>query len=155
MVYIYYNLTLIISEVKWQWHTAKYGDPHSEFMLCIYPSLCTHTAVGSHLCCGAPGSSWEVPCSRAPCRCIEGGENAVHLLPPPTIPAGLRLELATFRFRVWLSTIRPQFPPKVTHLNFLKFVLILPVQNTILGVWFSLFLIQSVESYVWRKRRKI
>ncbi len=31
---------------------AKYGDPYSEFVLCIYPSK-VHTAVGSHLCCGA------------------------------------------------------------------------------------------------------
>ncbi len=36
-------------------------------------------------------------------RGIEGGESAVHSLPPPTIPAGPRLELATFRLRVRLS----------------------------------------------------
>ncbi len=30
-------------------------------------------------------------------RGIEGGESAVHSLPPPTIPTGPRLELATFR----------------------------------------------------------
>ncbi len=33
-------------------------------------------------------------------RGIEGGENAVHSLPLPTIPAGPRLELATFALRV-------------------------------------------------------
>ncbi len=33
-------------------------------------------------------------------RGIEGGESAVHSLPPPTIPAGLRFELATFRLGV-------------------------------------------------------
>ncbi len=33
-------------------------------------------------------------------RGIEGGESAGHSLPPPTIPAGPRLELATFRLRV-------------------------------------------------------
>ncbi len=57
------------------WHTAKYGDPYSEFVLCINASnvpthisehthsvnthtLWTHTpgAVGSHLCCGARGA---------------------------------------------------------------------------------------------------
>ncbi len=61
-------------KVKVTWHTAKYGDPYSEFVLCIYPSkVHTHTpwththththtpwththrehtdgAVGSHLC---------------------------------------------------------------------------------------------------------
>ncbi len=31
------------------------------------------------------------------------GESAVHSLPPPTIPAGPRLELATFGLRVQLS----------------------------------------------------
>ncbi len=29
-------------------------------------------------------------------RGIKGGESAVHSLPPPTIPAGPRLKLATF-----------------------------------------------------------
>ncbi len=88
------------------WHTAKYGDPYSEFVLCIYPSkVHTHThrehththqvqkpgAVGSHLCCDARGAVvGSVSCSRAP-RCgIEGGESAGHSLPPPTIPAGPR-----------------------------------------------------------------
>ncbi len=33
---------------KWKWHTAKYGDPYSEFVHCIYPSKCTHTAVNTH-----------------------------------------------------------------------------------------------------------
>ncbi len=31
-------------------------------------------------------------------RGIEGGESAVHSLPPPTIPAGPRLELATLGY---------------------------------------------------------
>ncbi len=34
---------------------------------------------------------------------IEGGENAVNSLPPPTIPAGPSLELTTFGLRVRLS----------------------------------------------------
>ncbi len=41
---------------------------------------------------------------------IEGGESAAHSFPPPTIPAGPRLELATFQLWVWLSTIRPRLP---------------------------------------------
>ncbi len=36
-------------------------------------------------------------------RGIEGGESAGYSLPPPTIPAGPRLELATFGLRVQLS----------------------------------------------------
>ncbi len=35
-------------------------------------------------------------------RGIEGGESAVHSPPPPTIPAGPRLEPATFQSRVRL-----------------------------------------------------
>ncbi len=71
----------------------------------------THGAVGSRLCCGAQGAvGGSVSCSRAPRRGIEGGESAVHSLPPPTIPAGPRLDLATFQLWVWLSTIRPRLP---------------------------------------------
>ncbi len=46
---------------------------------------------------------FSVPCSRAPLRGIEGGEGTVHSLTPPTIPAGPRLELSTFRLRVQIS----------------------------------------------------
>ncbi len=35
------------AHLKWEWHTAKYGDPYSEFVLCIYQSKCTHTAVNT------------------------------------------------------------------------------------------------------------
>ncbi len=98
-------------KVKVKWHTTKYGDPYSEFVLCIYPIQRAHThrehtpgAVGSHLCCGA-GEQLGVRCLAQGhlSRDIEGGESAVHSLPPPTIPAGPRLELATFRLRVRLS----------------------------------------------------
>ncbi len=68
----------ILSKVTW--HTAKYGDPYSEFVLCIWPILSAHTqqwththcehtpgAVGSHLCSGTRGAvGGSVPCSRAP-----------------------------------------------------------------------------------------
>ncbi len=35
-------------KVKVTWHIAKYGDPYSEFMLCIYPSKCTHSSEHTH-----------------------------------------------------------------------------------------------------------
>ncbi len=65
------------------------SDPYLELGLCIYPSKVhthsskhTHRAVGSHLYCGARGAvGGSVPCSRALCRVIEGGESAVHSLP--------------------------------------------------------------------------
>ncbi len=98
------------------WREATYGDPYSEFVLFNPPKLhhtvvITHThredtpgAVGSHLCSGTRGAvGGSVPCSVAPQSGIEGGESAVHSLPPPTILAVLGLELATFGLRVRLS----------------------------------------------------
>ncbi len=74
---------------------------------------CEHTpgAVGSHLCCSVLGAV-GVQCFAQGLlsRGIEGGESAVHSLPPPTIPAGPRLKLTTFRLWVRLSTIRPRLP---------------------------------------------
>ncbi len=84
------------------WHTAKYGDPYSEFVLCIYPSkVHTHSSEHTHTLWTHP-EQWAGIYAAAPeeqlgVRCltqghlshgIEGGENAVHSLPPPTIPAG-------------------------------------------------------------------
>ncbi len=109
------------------WHTAKYGDPYSECVLCIYHPKCTHTqqwthirehtprAVGSHLCCSgrwSVGSS--VPCSRATQSWYWRWRECCTFTPPLTIPAVPRLELATFRLWVRLSTIRPWLPPKVS-----------------------------------------
>ncbi len=69
------------------WHTAKYVDPYSELVLCIYPSKCTHTAVNTH------PEQWEVvfmlrrPGSRrgfgallkASRHGIEGGERVLYI----------------------------------------------------------------------------
>ncbi len=55
----------MLSNKHWKWHTAKYGDPYSEFMLCIYPSKCTHTAVNTHpeqWAAVAPGEQLGVRC---------------------------------------------------------------------------------------------
>ncbi len=94
------------------WHTAKYGDPYSELVLCIYPSkVHTHSSEHTHtvnthpeqwaaIYAAAPGEQLGVRCLA---QGIEGGESAVHSLPPPTIPADQRLELATFGYRVQLS----------------------------------------------------
>ncbi len=81
--------------------------------LCSAFTHCTHTAHTP----GAVAAIYPaVPRKQLGVRCltqghlsrgIEGGESAVHSLPPPTIPAGPRLELANFGLRVPLSTIRP------------------------------------------------
>ncbi len=61
----------------------------------------------------------SVPCSSAPPHCgIEVGESAVQSLPPPTIPAGPRLELTTLWLWVWISTIRPRLPPIIKSNHF-------------------------------------
>ncbi len=73
-------------------HSSEHTHTHTHY---------EHTpgAVGSHLCCGARGAVGDA----VPRQGIEGGEGAVHSLPPPTIPAGPRLELTTFRLRVRIS----------------------------------------------------
>ncbi len=85
-----------ISEVKVKWHTAKYGDPCSELVLCIYPIQSAHTqqwththrehtpgAVGSHLCCGARGAvGGSVSCSRAPQSWYWGWRERWTFTPP-------------------------------------------------------------------------
>ncbi len=51
---------------KWKWHTAKYGDPYSEFVLYTFPSKCTHTHQWTHTRSNGqpfmlrrPGSNWR------------------------------------------------------------------------------------------------
>ncbi len=73
---------------------------------------CTHTAVNTHtvnthleqwaaIYAAAPGEQLGVRCLAQGhlSRFIEGVESAGHPLPPPTIPAGPRVKLATFRLR--------------------------------------------------------
>ncbi len=72
---------------------------------------CTHTAVNTHpeqwadINAAAPGEQLGVRCLAQGqlSRGIDGGESAGHSPPPPTIPAGPRLEPATFGLRVRLS----------------------------------------------------
>ncbi len=71
----------------------------------------THTAVSTRpeqwaaIYAAAPREQLGVRCLAQGhlSRGIEGGESDVHSLPPPTIPAGPRLELATFGLRDRLS----------------------------------------------------
>ncbi len=103
---------------KWKWSdVAKYGDPYSEFVLCIQPiKVHTHSSEHTHTVNTHP-EQWAaiyvaVPGEQLGVRClaqghlsrgIEGGESAGYSLPPPTIPAGPRLEPVTFGLRVRLS----------------------------------------------------
>ncbi len=56
-----------IWKVKVTWHIAKYGDPYSEFVLCIYPSKCTsYTHIVNthpeHFYAAAPGEQLRFQC---------------------------------------------------------------------------------------------
>ncbi len=78
------------SEVK-----VTYGDPYLELVLYILP-IQVHTHNSEHtpaaIYTAAPGEQLRVRCLAQGhlSRSIEGGESAVHSLPPPTIPAGPR-----------------------------------------------------------------
>ena len=65
----------------------------------------THPEQWAAIYAAAPGEQLGVRCFAQGylSRGIEGGESAVHSLPPPTIPACPRLELATLGLQVRLS----------------------------------------------------
>ncbi len=65
----------------------------------------THPEQWAAIYAAAPGEQLGVRCLAQGhlSRGIEGGKSAVHSLPPPTIPAGPRLEPVTFGLRAQLS----------------------------------------------------
>ncbi len=93
---IFYRVCIqYISYMKVTWHVAKYGDPYSEFVLCIYPSkVHTHSSEHTHtpwthtrssgqpFMLRHPGSSCGFGAQGHLSRGIEGEESAVHSLPP-------------------------------------------------------------------------
>ncbi len=101
-------------------HTRKYRALH-------YPSKYTHRAVnrhthrehtpravGSHLCCGAREQLGVWGPAQEHLVVVLKVERELYIYsPPPIIPARPRLELATFRLWVRLSTIRPRLPQVV------------------------------------------
>ncbi len=119
-------LQKIILIWKWKWHDVTYSQVWWPILgiraLHLTHPKCTHTAVNTHththihipwthtrssgqlFMLRRPGSSWGfVPCSRAPQSWYWGWRERCTFTPPPTIPAGPRLELATFRLQVRLS----------------------------------------------------
>ncbi len=109
----------MINEVKW--HTAKYGDPYSEFVLCICPSkVHTHThththrehtpgAVGAAIYTAAPGEQLGVRCLAQGhlSRGIEGGESAVHSFPHLQFLPARESKSQPFDYESDPLTIRP------------------------------------------------
>ncbi len=118
------------SEVKWSDVTWRDIQPsmviHTQISCSAFTHLSAHTQQWTHThtpwthtrSSGQPfmrrrsGEQLGVWCLAQGhlSRGIEGGESAVHSLPPPTILAGPRLELATFRLWFQLSTIRLRLP---------------------------------------------
>ncbi len=87
-------VTMTYGQVWWpiqQWTHTHTMNTHPEQWAAIYAA--------------APGEQLGVRCLAQGhfSRGNEGEESAVHSLPPPTIPAGLRLELAPFQLWVQLS----------------------------------------------------
>ncbi len=96
------------------WHTTKYGDPYSEFVLCIYPILSARTRTHTHTHARAhtrthtqssgqplrrPGSSWGFGALlKGTSVMLLKVERALYIHSPHRqfLP-DLRLELATFR----------------------------------------------------------
>ncbi len=74
-------------------HTQQWTHTHT---------VNTHPEQWAAIYAAAPGEQLGVRCLAQGhlSRGIEGGESTIHSLPPPTIPAGPRLELATFRLLI-------------------------------------------------------
>ncbi len=103
--------------MKVTWHSAKYGNPYSEFVLCIDPIQSAHThrehthTVNTHpeqwaaIYVAAPREAVGVQCLAQGhlSRGIEGGESADIYSPHLQFLPDLRLEPTTFGLRVWLS----------------------------------------------------
>ncbi len=83
------NLCSAFNPSKVHTHSSKHTHTHTH-------TVNTNPEQWVAISAAAPGEQLGV-------RGIEGGESAVHSLPPPTIAAGPRLELAIFWLRVWLS----------------------------------------------------
>ncbi len=101
---------------------AKYGDPYSELMLCIYPSKYTHTAVNTHTHTHTHTEQWAAIYAAAPgeqlgVQCLAQGhlvvvlkvERALYI--PPTYNS---CQPETRTHNLWIMsptlTIRPRLP---------------------------------------------
>ncbi len=111
------NLCSVFNPSKVHTRTHTHAHTHAHTYAHAHTHAHTHThTVNTHpeqcIYAAAPGEQLGVRflAQGHISRGIEGGESAVHLLPPPTIPAGPRLELANIGLWVRFSTIRPQLP---------------------------------------------
>ncbi len=114
------------------WYVAKYGDPYSELVLCIYPSK-VHTHSSEHtpgavgICCGAWGAVvGSVLCSKAP-QLWYWGWREHWLFTPPTYNSCQSWDsnLQPLGYESDSLTIRPRLPDKIYLNNALKWHLFL------------------------------
>ncbi len=111
------------------WHTAKYGDPYSKFVLCIYPLKCTHSSEHTHTHTHTPWTHTRSSGQQFLLQCPASSWGFGVLLKSTlswywrwrerwtftprhlqSLP-DLRLKLTTFWLWIRLSTIRPRLPP--------------------------------------------
>ncbi len=86
-------------------HTRNLCSAFNPSKVHIHSSEHTHPEQWAAIYAAAPGEQLGVwfLAQRILSHGIEEEESAAHSLPPPTIPAGPRLELATFRLQVQLA----------------------------------------------------
>ncbi len=90
------NLCSAFNPYKVHTHSSEHTHTHT---------VNTHTQQWAVIYTAASGEQLWVQCLAQEhlSRGIEGGESAGYSLPPPTIPAGPRLEPTTFGLQVQLS----------------------------------------------------
>ncbi len=97
-------------KVKLTWHTAKYGDPYLESMLCVYPSKCTHIAVNAH----THTVNTHPEQSAAIYAAVPGEQLGVRCLAQGHLIVVLKVErVLVIHSPHRLSTIRPWLPSPV------------------------------------------
>ncbi len=149
---------------KWKWSdVAKYGDPYSEFVLCIYPILSAHTqqwththrehtpgAVGSHLCCGTGEQLWVQFLAQGShlSRGIEGGRERCTFT-PPTYNSCWTWDLNSqpLGYESDSLTIRPRLPQIVQQIVHPKIIFCHHL--------LTLLLFKTCMTFFWRTKENI
>ncbi len=108
------------------WHSSEHTHTHTHTLPIQVHTHTVHTHTHTHTRrSGQPFMLWHrgavegsVPCSRVTQSWYWGWrERCIFTPPPPTIPAGPRLKLTTFRLRVRLSTTTSPTSPLCSLLH--------------------------------------
>ncbi len=103
-----FKLFFADAPTEWGNISIPNGDPHSEFVLCIYPSKV-------HTCSSEPGEQFGVRCLAQGhlSRGIEGGESVVHSPRPRQFLPDRDSNSQPFDYESDSITIRPQLPQEI------------------------------------------